>query len=95
MKRRTKAIARRSDPVIPASRPSKITTAARALSDLAHELGPDAKLPTVAELRARLGVSVVTLNEALHEAESRQLIYRRHGVGIYVSGSIRKRVALV
>lgn len=94
MKRRTEASERRPKPAKPIQRPSKVTATARALSDLAHEMGPDAKLPKVSELRQRLGVSVVTLNEALQEAESRQLIYRRHGVGIYVSRSIHKGVAL-
>lgn len=91
MKRRVEVGQRHAKAI---QRPSKITTAARALSDLAHELGPDAKLPTVTELREQLGVSVVTLNSALAEAEARHLIERRHGVGIYVSRLIRKGVAL-
>ena len=66
------------------------------LSDLAHELGPDAKLPTVIELRDRLGVSIATLNSVLTELESQRVVRRRHGVGIYVAPDIRQhRVALI
>ncbi|MBC8141851.1 MAG: GntR family transcriptional regulator [Armatimonadetes bacterium] len=66
------------------------------LSDLAHELGPDAKLPTVVELRDRLGVSVATLNSVLTELESQRVVRRRHGVGIYVAPNIAQhRVCLI
>lgn len=66
------------------------------LSDMAHELGPDAKLPTVVELRDRLGVSVATLNSVLTELESQRVVRRRHGVGIYVAPNIAQhRVCLV
>ena len=66
------------------------------LRDLAHELGPDAKLPTVLELRNRLGVSIATLDSVLTELESQRVVRRRHGVGIYVATDIRQyRVCLV
>jgi DNA-binding LacI/PurR family transcriptional regulator len=67
-----------------------------ALTKLAHELGPDAKLPTVLQLRDRLGVSVTTINTVLSELETRQIVRRRHGVGIYVAPRIRQhRISLV
>jgi hypothetical protein len=66
------------------------------LTDLAHQLGPDAKLPTVLQLRDRLGVSIATLNSVLSELETQRVVRRRHGVGIYVAPDIRQhRVALI
>ncbi|GAB4462451.1 MAG: hypothetical protein OHK0029_29330 [Armatimonadaceae bacterium] len=59
-------------------------------------MGPDQKLPTFARLREELGVSVVTLSNALNELEARQVIYRLPGIGIYVSPKLgHKSVALV
>jgi len=55
------------------------------LHDIAQELGPDAKLPTIAELKATLGVSVYTLNDAVRELERRQILRSVNGVGIYVT----------
>lgn len=64
--------------------------------DLAHELGPDAKLPTVLQLRDRLGVSIATLNSVLTELETQRVVRRRHGVGIYVAPDIRHyRICLI
>lgn len=66
------------------------------LTDLAHQLGPDAKLPTVLQLRDRLGVSIATLNSVLTELETQRVVRRRHGVGIYVAPDIRQhRVCLI
>lgn len=61
------------------------------LTELALELGADAKLPTVLQLCAQLGVSVTTLNTVLAELESQKVIYRRHGVGIFVSPQLRQK----
>jgi Transcriptional regulators len=55
------------------------------LHDIAQELGPDAKLPTIAELKTSLGVSVYTLNDAVRELERRQILRSVNGVGIYVT----------
>jgi DNA-binding LacI/PurR family transcriptional regulator len=66
------------------------------LTDMAHQLGPDAKLPTVLQLRDRLGVSIATLNSVLSELETQRVVRRRHGVGIYVAPDIRQhRVSLI
>lgn len=66
------------------------------LTDMAHQLGPDAKLPTVLQLRDRLGVSIATLNSVLTELETQRVVRRRHGVGIYVAPNITQhRVALI
>src|SRR5688500_12473756 len=72
-------------------RQTKLQETCGQLEDLAHSLGPDAKLPTVIQLRDRFGVSVATLNSALTELEAQRVIRRKHGVGIYVSPRIRQR----
>ena len=60
------------------------------LYELANGLGPDAKLPTVVQLRDSMDVSMATLNSALKELESHNVIYRKHGVGIYVSPELNQ-----
>lgn len=67
-----------------ASRPRLKATCIK-LHDIAQELGPNAKLPTIAELKATLGVSVYTLNDAVRELERRQILRSVNGVGIYVT----------
>ncbi len=62
------------------------------LTDLARQLGPGAKLPTMVELCSRTGVSVMTLDRALGELVARNVIVRKNGVGIFVSPNIDKRV---
>jgi DNA-binding LacI/PurR family transcriptional regulator len=61
------------------------------LRQLAHELGPNAKLPTVVELKSSLAVSLTTLTAALEELEARGIIERKHGVGIFVSPRLGQR----
>ena len=70
------------------------------LAALAQRLGPEAKLPTVTELRKSLGVSLTTLNSALGQLEERGVIERRHGVGIFVAAQwqpkhVPKAISLV
>ncbi len=72
-------------------RRTKLQETCGQIADLAQTLGPDEKLPTVIQLRDRLGVSVATLNSALTELEAQRLIRRKHGVGIYVSPRISQR----
>jgi DNA-binding LacI/PurR family transcriptional regulator len=72
-------------------RRTKLQQTCGQIADLAHTLGPDAKLPTVVQLRDKFGVSVATLNSALTELEAQRVIRRKHGVGIYVSRQIRQR----
>ncbi len=68
----------------------------KVLSDLARELGPDAKLSTTRELRKSLNVSQATLDSALKGLELQGLIRRRRGSGLYVSPHVRtRRIALV
>lgn len=61
------------------------------LTDLAHELGPEARLPTMQQLCEELNVSVVTLNRALSELEAQNVITRKHGVGIFVSPRLQQK----
>ena len=68
----------------------------RRIAELAHELGPDAKLPTVLALRDRFDVSIATLNLVLGELETQRIVRRRHGIGIYVSPGIgQHNIALI
>lgn len=58
------------------------------LSEMARKLGPGAKLPTMQQLSADLGISVMTLNRALSELEAQNIIVRRQGSGTYVNESL-------
>jgi|GEM_PF-651699 Transcriptional regulators len=83
-------------PVQADSATSKTRAVCDRLTTLARELGPDAKLPTFVQMRNQLGVSAVTLTNALDALEAQQVVYRRHGVGIFASPKLwRKSVALV
>jgi DNA-binding LacI/PurR family transcriptional regulator len=77
-------------------RPPKIQAVRDRLTEMAHHLGPGAKLPTVVELRETLGISGTTLHTALGDLEAQGVLTRRHGVGIYVSDALhRKTIALL
>lgn len=69
------------------------------LSEMARELGPSARLPTMTELSKQLSVSMMTLNRALSELEAQGIIYRRQGSGTYVAplrpGANARSVGLV
>ncbi|HEX9995559.1 MAG TPA: GntR family transcriptional regulator [Abditibacterium sp.] len=66
------------------------------ISDLAYKLGPGAKLPTMQQLSADLGISVMTLNRALSELEAQNIVVRRQGSGTYVNEKLGlKTVGLV
>jgi DNA-binding LacI/PurR family transcriptional regulator len=75
---------------------SKTHALSEHLAAMATELGPDAKLPTIQELRRELNVSISTLDNALTQLEGQKVIYRKHGVGIFVSPHVgKKSIALV
>ena len=61
------------------------------LTELAHRLGPEARMPTIQQLCEMMGVSVVTLNRSLSELEGQNIIMRKHGVGIFVSTRLNQR----
>ncbi len=62
-----------------------------ALFALAHDLGPDARLPTVRTLCRTFGVSTSTLDPVLRSLEQRGAIVRQHGRGIFVSKEIQRK----
>ena len=62
-----------------------------ALREIATNLGPEAKLPTVAQLRREFGVSIATLDTVLTRLENQNVITRRQGSGIYVSPYLHKK----
>jgi DNA-binding LacI/PurR family transcriptional regulator len=74
---------------------SKLDATCSQLRDMAYQLGPGEKMPTVSQLRGTLGVSLTTLSSALDELEARDVLHRKHGVGIYVSSALQKTIALV
>jgi DNA-binding LacI/PurR family transcriptional regulator len=72
-----------------ARKPLAYTTKTQALSahliKMARQLGPDARLPTMAQLAEETGTSVMTLNRALSELEAQGWVIRRQGSGTYVT----------
>jgi DNA-binding LacI/PurR family transcriptional regulator len=82
--------------LLPIQHQNKTQAIRSSLMELANSLGPEARLPTMLELRDSLGVSVVTLNRALSELEAQGVISRRHGVGIFVASQLgQKTIGLV
>lgn len=65
------------------------------LESLANRLGPEQKLPSIRELALTMGASVSTLTGALDDLESQNLVYRKHGVGIFVSPTRVKSIWLI
>lgn len=65
------------------------------LEALANRLGPEQKLPSIRELAVTMNASVSTLTGALDDLESQNLVYRKHGVGIFVSPSRVKSIWLI
>jgi DNA-binding FadR family transcriptional regulator len=63
------------------------------LAALAVSLGPNHRMPTVAQLCESLDVSSRTLNFALRELEQQGVIARRNGIGLFVAPTVRERVA--
>lgn len=61
------------------------------LFGMATALGPNAKLPTVQQLRRELGVSISTLDSALTQLENQKVIFRKQGSGIYVSPRLNQK----
>ena len=75
----------------PIRRPSKRDVLCSRLKGLALQLGPDARLPTVVELCAKLDVAKVTLDGALRRLESERVLVCHPGRGIFVSPTIRQK----
>ena len=70
--------------------------AMRVLADLAKQLGPGSKLPSVRDLCNQLQISQHTLENALRGLEACGLLACKHGKGIFVSSLARnRRIGLV
>jgi GntR family transcriptional regulator len=63
-----------------------------AVSDLINngQFAPGDKLPPETELAEQLGISRSTLREAIGYLESRGVVHRKHGVGLFVAHPIHK-----
>ena len=67
-----------------------------ALTKMARNLGPGAKLPTARELARTMGVASATLMRCIDALERRGVLNSRRGSGIYVDSRVmQKRIALV
>ena len=62
---------------------------------LVNRMGAHEKLPALRELATEMATGINTLSGVLDELEAQNLIYRRHGVGVFVSPYRTKAVALV
>ena len=75
---------------------TKLQSVCAALLKLAGQCGPGGKLPPLRVLGTALPASMATLTAALTELETRGVLVRRHGVGIFVSeDQPRRRIALL
>ena len=61
------------------------------LFSMATALGPNAKMPTVQQLRRDLKVSITTLDSALTKLENEKVISRKQGSGIFVSPRLNQK----
>lgn len=63
---------------------------------MANKRGPGVKLPTAQQLAKQLGVTLTTLDRSLAKLESKGIIQRRQGSGIYASNHLlNKHIGLV
>ena len=75
---------------------SKEDSVQSSLVNLARTLGPNAKLPRVAELCTRLTVSRSTLDRVLRKLKADRTLFCRRGAGIFVSPlSTQRRIGVV
>jgi DNA-binding LacI/PurR family transcriptional regulator len=74
---------------------AKFDQACAQLSQMAYNLGPDARMPTFANLCEQTRVSKTTLDAVLGHLEAQGIIMRRQGAGIFVSSQLRRSIALV
>ena len=67
-----------------------------ALTVLAKQLGPGAKLPTTRDLASALNITGATLTRCLEQLEARGILRCLQGSGVYVdNGVFQKRIALI
>jgi DNA-binding LacI/PurR family transcriptional regulator len=85
-----------SPSVLTSKSPTKAQDARERLLAMAQQLGPNAKMPTVQQLRRELQVSITTLDTVLTQLEHQNIIFRKQGSGIFVSPRLsQKCVGLV
>src|SRR5689334_21043596 len=65
------------------------------IRELAFKRGPEAKLPTLAELQNAYGASQATVSGALDELEAENVIFRKDRSGIFVSPRLHQKMVLV
>jgi DNA-binding LacI/PurR family transcriptional regulator len=83
-------------PTIETTKPqTKVGDIATQIRELARRKGPDAKLPTTRELRDTFGTNLSTVNEALDQLETSNIIYRKDRSGIFVSPRINQKSIMV
>ena len=70
---------------------SKQKPLSKAILAQAQRLGPNQRMPTVRKLCALHGVSTSTLDPVLRELETRGIITRHHGRGIFVAPTIAQK----
>lgn len=77
----------------------RLKSACLQLREMALDLGPGAKLPTMLELRSQLGMSLRTINDAVRFLENQQILKSINGVGVYVvnpgQGKVSKKLGLI
>jgi DNA-binding LacI/PurR family transcriptional regulator/DNA-binding transcriptional regulator YhcF (GntR family) len=73
----------------------KVTKACALITEMSRKLGAHAKLPTISEMCERFDVSRGTIDIALHELEEKNIIYRLHAVGIFVSPQIKRVICIL
>ena len=77
------------------SSPNRIGSLYAELRSLAFARGPEAKLPTMQELRDEYGVSQATITAALDLLEREEVVYRVPRFGIFVSPKLHRKTILV
>ena len=76
-------------------RETKFQQVRAGLETLAHQLGPDAQFPSVRALAGQFGTGLNTLSGALDDLEARDIVYRRQGVGVFVSPSLSRTMCFL
>lgn len=74
---------------------TKIGEVCTRLRDLALQKEPHARIPTVRDLCEWLHCSRSTLDDALYLLEQQNVIYRKHGSGIFVSPKLHRKTICI
>jgi DNA-binding transcriptional regulator YhcF (GntR family) len=74
---------------------AKFDSAYEQLSQMAYALGPDARMPTFADLCARTRLSKATLDAVLGQLEAQELFFGVRARAFFVSPQLKRSIALV